>query len=66
MVDIKAIFNFVIDNPTTALIAGGFIFLLLGGLLHLASQGSGGLFLIIGGIFVISGILLHIIEIEER
>lgn len=66
MVDIKAIFSFVGDNPPTALITGGILCLLLGGSLHLASPGSGGLFLIIGGVLVALGVILYIIELEER
>lgn len=60
--DIKAIFEFIADNPPGLLIAGGILFLLIGVIIGLGDPSSSwvGTTILIGVILLIIGILLHI------
>ncbi len=60
--DIRAIFEFIGDNPPGILIAGGILFLLLGVIIGLSDPSSSwvGNTILIGVILLIFGILLHI------
>jgi len=66
MVDIKTIFSFVVDNPITALITGGIIFLFLACIFHAVSPGSGGLPLVIGILLLGLGVGLYIMRLEKE
>jgi len=66
MAEIRAIFNFVARNPSTMLIAGGILCLLIGSLLKAADPSSGTLLLIIGGILIVAGVYLNIKWLETR
>jgi len=67
MVEIKTIFEFIGDNPPTALIIGGILFILLGYLSNvLWGQGSGGFLIIIGFLFIILGVALYLKCLETR
>ena len=66
MVDIQAVFELVGDNPPTALIVGGILFLLIGVVLHTAQEGSGGLPIILGILLIALGVLLHLQWLDTR
>ena len=67
MAEIEAIFKFIGDNPPTALIIGGILFILLGYLSNvLWGKGSGGFLIVVGFLFIILGVVLHLKWLETR